>query len=424
MSRMSLSRKSIAATLRATLRATLLVACWSSSAVLAGTAEFRRGDSNDDGAVDLSDAVCTLEYLFAQGGGGICARRDCLAARDTDDDGVIDLSDPIRLLNFLFLGAPAPPAPFAGGCGADPTPDALGCASSASCAAGGGPALEFDALDLFAIWSEAYTSVGEQHLVHSRIRLRGGRYPLPARGVLEDVGLVAGVENGPAFANLAPLDGGAWTVLPEEFYPYRYRQSFASASGVWSFVVQYRPAEAEEELVDCAELDGRTLDGRVVFWAELEPEDAAPLRIWLSCFDEGTWSAARGSSPRRITLENGAVLEIELAETYFFRGVAGETSNRRMPRAVVSLEGETRVVDEYAELVYAGRHHNSEQEYRILLDEPIGHVYGFDLIDCPPGVGQPNFCFVPAIGESIAYTLDAERRRTASFPVTDWRIGE
>ena len=84
---------------------------------------FIRGDANASGAVDLSDAVATLVYLF-QGLGGW---PECLSAADANRSGSVDLSDGIYLLNFLFLGGPAPEAPFPG-CGA--TDETLWCKQS------------------------------------------------------------------------------------------------------------------------------------------------------------------------------------------------------------------------------------------------------------------------------------------------------
>ena len=68
---------------------------------------FLRGDCNDDGNVDLSDAVCTLNWLFLGG-----PAPGCLAATNTNGDEEVDLSDPVSLLNHLFLGGPAPVLPF------------------------------------------------------------------------------------------------------------------------------------------------------------------------------------------------------------------------------------------------------------------------------------------------------------------------
>jgi hypothetical protein len=81
---------------------------------------FRRGDTNGDGAVDLSDAIATLGFLFLGEG-----TATCLDALDVNDDGQVDLSDPIGVLGFLFQGAAAPPAPGPDACGPDPTDDTL-----------------------------------------------------------------------------------------------------------------------------------------------------------------------------------------------------------------------------------------------------------------------------------------------------------
>ncbi len=87
--------------------------------LLARPSGFLRGDANDDGARNLSDAVFILTCKFL---GGRCP--DCRDAGDSNDDGLLDVSDAIHLLGFLFLGGPRPPAPFEA-CGPDPTADAL-----------------------------------------------------------------------------------------------------------------------------------------------------------------------------------------------------------------------------------------------------------------------------------------------------------
>lgn len=82
---------------------------------------FVRGDSNQDGVVDISDAIHTLGVKFL----GVGEIR-CEDAADANDDGAIDISDPVYALAFLFLGGPRPPAPFPAA-GEDPTADGLSC---------------------------------------------------------------------------------------------------------------------------------------------------------------------------------------------------------------------------------------------------------------------------------------------------------
>lgn len=88
---------------------------------------FRRGDSNTDGAIDLSDGVSIMNALFL----GI-GRIDCLDAADANDDAVVDLSDGIYVLLYLFMDGDAPADPF-GACGPDSTPDELGCSEFHVC---------------------------------------------------------------------------------------------------------------------------------------------------------------------------------------------------------------------------------------------------------------------------------------------------
>ena len=90
--------------------------------------EFRRGDFNNSGGVDLSDAVSLLAFLFTGR-----APSPCPDSGDTDDSGDMDISDAVAILGYLFLGRtpPAPPGPIE--CGPDPTEDALGpCDSTCS----------------------------------------------------------------------------------------------------------------------------------------------------------------------------------------------------------------------------------------------------------------------------------------------------
>jgi hypothetical protein len=88
--------------------------------------EFRRGDVNGDGAIDISDPVKILFGLFA----GLDLA--CEDAADVDDSGVLDLSDVLRDLRYLFLEGAPPAAPWPG-CGIDPTDDSLGCGAHPSC---------------------------------------------------------------------------------------------------------------------------------------------------------------------------------------------------------------------------------------------------------------------------------------------------
>ena len=76
---------------------------------------FIRGDANDDGKVDLADAIWIMNDLFREGRSGVC-----LEASDANDDEHLDASDAIYLIEYLFRAQlpPTEPFPF---CGFDPT---------------------------------------------------------------------------------------------------------------------------------------------------------------------------------------------------------------------------------------------------------------------------------------------------------------
>ncbi len=99
-----------------------LLACSTS-----GEPTFIRGDSNQDGTINIADVVTILGYLF-QG-----QSVNCLISLDTNDDESNDISDAIALLSLLFGGGSSLPAPYPD-CGPDGTPGGgLSCDSPPSC---------------------------------------------------------------------------------------------------------------------------------------------------------------------------------------------------------------------------------------------------------------------------------------------------
>lgn len=83
---------------------------------------FIRGNPNLDGAVNITDPIVILNYLFLG-----TSTLDCLDAADTNNDGLLNITDPIYLLGYLFLGTEPIPPPYPS-CGLDEGPaDALDC---------------------------------------------------------------------------------------------------------------------------------------------------------------------------------------------------------------------------------------------------------------------------------------------------------
>jgi hypothetical protein len=89
---------------------------------------FHRGDPNDDGSIDIADAIHILTYLFASG-----PPPACMESTDVNNSAAMDIADAVYLLAYLFGGGPArsSPGPPGSPCGADPdkpgSPGDLGC---------------------------------------------------------------------------------------------------------------------------------------------------------------------------------------------------------------------------------------------------------------------------------------------------------
>lgn len=68
-----------------------------------GGGSYLCGDANGDGAVDISDAVYLIAYIFSGG-----PAPSPLLAGDANCDGAIDISDAVYLIAYIFSGGPAP----------------------------------------------------------------------------------------------------------------------------------------------------------------------------------------------------------------------------------------------------------------------------------------------------------------------------
>jgi hypothetical protein len=85
--------------------------------------EFIRADATANGAVEMSDAIYVLKWLYVPG----TPQPDCSDSVDADDDGGHAMGDALYILKYLYVpGSPEPPSPFPD-CGVDPSEDSLGC---------------------------------------------------------------------------------------------------------------------------------------------------------------------------------------------------------------------------------------------------------------------------------------------------------
>ncbi len=66
------------------------------------------GDADGSGAVDISDAVYLIQYIFTGG-----SAPNPLLAGDADGSGAVDVSDAVYLAQYIFAGGPAPCQPRA-----------------------------------------------------------------------------------------------------------------------------------------------------------------------------------------------------------------------------------------------------------------------------------------------------------------------
>lgn len=81
--------------------------------------EFIRGDADENGRLEIADAMRILGWLFLGG-----RKPRCMDAADANATAEVNIADPIYILSYLYIGGPEPPAPFPF-CAA--VPPVLGC---------------------------------------------------------------------------------------------------------------------------------------------------------------------------------------------------------------------------------------------------------------------------------------------------------
>lgn len=92
------------------------------------TLDFIRGDTNQDGGVNIADGIWLLAALFNAG-----SSYDCVSGSDANDDDTVDAADAIYIFNYVFLGGAEPSAPFSD-CGQEAGQQPEDCEESNWCA--------------------------------------------------------------------------------------------------------------------------------------------------------------------------------------------------------------------------------------------------------------------------------------------------
>jgi uncharacterized protein (TIGR02145 family) len=84
----------------------IFVIAFVAMAVSAAAAPFVCGDADNNGFVNISDAVYLINYIFAGG-----PEPQPLLAGDANHDGMVNISDAVYLIAYIFGGGPEPDCP-------------------------------------------------------------------------------------------------------------------------------------------------------------------------------------------------------------------------------------------------------------------------------------------------------------------------
>ena len=103
------------------------VVVYRNTSVAVEVEQFCRGDTDNDGRVNLGDGIKIISALFVAGSDPLI----CEDSADANDDGILNVADAVRVLEYLFMNSAPIPAPGVAVCGTDPSTDTLDCAVSA-----------------------------------------------------------------------------------------------------------------------------------------------------------------------------------------------------------------------------------------------------------------------------------------------------
>jgi len=262
---------------------------------------------------------------------------------------------------------------------------------------------------LYTVFCEGRTWQDEYQM-QGRIDLIPGAYVLPRTDGSFDGELVAGAVFGPGKIP-AQINGqgsfeavsyyGSWQYLFEQEYllenePYHLQVTIWFESYFW-----------EDGWPDQATLEGEF--AATWCWARA---DLGTGSGWCEdrqnfCFHD--LSMMPGVDHQGATAGGDQVL-VEIRHARACQ-VAGNTGCEEVDRAELSLGGAERVVSDPAALIYSAGHHNMDQKYLLVLDEPVGDTAAV-LVESP-GYSQTQ-------GGALV-RLDGDLQPLGSEPFTDWQ---
>jgi hypothetical protein len=248
-----------------------------------------------------------------------------------------------------------------------------------------------------------------EHLRKTRLQLVPGVHALPTdpAGSPYPMTLIAGGELGPERASLTPVGDGALTVTPQAGYvDYDYVQTLTTGTDelvvTWDYLTLTSPGgrvTLEEPWLSTS------------FWglsAEVNAGGTYDDRVELSsCTSEGLDLYHADA-----TLADGSTVQLRIRHQEPMAG----SGPLALVSATVHLAGAPQVLQsEYFQLVYAGEHHNWNNQFWVLFDAPVTYldhdVHGVWIDEAP-------YACCPLDG---AYTLDANLERLDTLAVTGYQ---
>jgi hypothetical protein len=259
------------------------------------------------------------------------------------------------------------------------------------------------AVDLCGHFAEGRT-VQAEHAMKARLTANAGTYDLPRGLGTYDVPAIFGTGVlGPSRDPITPVGGGRYEVTDVGGYTYRrYEQTFSTGG---------RTLELGWDLWLAEGGGGFLLEepwvGDMMAYGELVPMQSFDERLHLSsCTAENLehWQIDG-------TMAGGDGFTIDFRYRFPFAGSGPLFATRGR----VTLGGQTATVDDYFSLVYAGEHHNWNNQYWVLFASPLtyaGHpVHGLWIDE------QPYQFELEA-----AHTLDANLQPLDLLAVTAYTV--
>lgn len=243
-----------------------------------------------------------------------------------------------------------------------------------------------------------------EYRLHGRITFRPGTYLLPLDRDSVTLDWIEGIELGPERAVPTPKGAGVFTRTFEGtgstgIYHYQFRREYDASGQPFTVLFQRDFAiENGTPVADTVTFDEQTLSDYLFVLNGVFGDGADPtnqLQRYTTC----EYSLFR-KTVLDFNILGGDTLALDHV-LYNPGMMACKLCPAALTRVVFKSGTETREVSDFFRLSHTAGHHNWDQQFLVVFDQPVGSVYGLHLKDEPFGARPKEIHYLNANLQTI-----------------------